>query len=404
MPPPPIPVRKEGGHTGPPPIPTRTEEAHPGPPPIPARTEEAHPEPPPIPVHEEEAQPEPKRSSTSSPPRWRPAGAVATVMASEQGWRPSGSRAEKGEHVEQQEDEEAQHSTNPYDLKAASGSIVTASYPFHGDADLQQLSFTVGDMIKVKQKEEMWSWGVLERGGAEGWFPHNYVGSTFKPLPGIHEMAAKLKERRERLEGVAASVSAATSGAPDSTLPGSADASGTGLPGNGDSSGTAGTDGQGGASGGDPNGGGEGGEDGKLKAVGEPEEGAEGVDGADRANASGHAHGESSGGVSETGEMNKSASQELLRKKSTDGADGEDKPPSSSDTPAARATAAAPSLPPFLKGGGNVSEVVTPAVVVTQRAPEATKGSEVVSATPIEGVGYAGAAIEPNPKCKCCIM
>lgn len=204
--------------------------------------------------------------------------------------------------------------------------------------------------------------------------------------------------------GVAASDSAATSGAPDSTLPGSADASGTGLPGNGDSSGTAGTDGQGGASGGDPKGGGEAGKDEKLKAVGEPEEGAEGVDGADRANASGHAHGESSGGVSETGEMNKSASQELLRKKSTNGADGADKPPSSSDTPAARAIAAAPSLPPFLKGGGNVSEVVTPAVVVTQRAPEATKGSEVVSATPIEGVGYAGAPIEPNPKCRCCIM
>ncbi len=31
-------------------------------------------------------------------------------------------------------------------------------------------------------------------------FPHNYVGSTFKPLPGIHEMAAKLRERREKLE------------------------------------------------------------------------------------------------------------------------------------------------------------------------------------------------------------
>lgn len=30
-------------------------------------------------------------------------------------------------------------------------------------------SIKVGDMIKVKQKEDMWSWGVLERGGAEGW-------------------------------------------------------------------------------------------------------------------------------------------------------------------------------------------------------------------------------------------
>lgn len=27
----------------------------------------------------------------------------------------------------------------------------------------------VGDLIKVKQKQDMWSWGVLERGGKEGW-------------------------------------------------------------------------------------------------------------------------------------------------------------------------------------------------------------------------------------------
>ena len=31
-------------------------------------------------------------------------------------------------------------------------------------------------------------------------FPHNYVGTTFKPLPGIHEMAAKIRERREKLD------------------------------------------------------------------------------------------------------------------------------------------------------------------------------------------------------------
>ena len=66
-------------------------------------------------------------------------------MASKQAWLPSADRAEKGEDVDQQEEEE--HSTNPYDLKAAAGSIVTASYPFHGDADLQQLSFTVSTYI-----------------------------------------------------------------------------------------------------------------------------------------------------------------------------------------------------------------------------------------------------------------
>lgn len=35
-------------------------------------------------------------------------------------------------------------------------------------------------------------------------FPHNYVGTTFKPLPGIHEMAAKIRERRERLDAAQA--------------------------------------------------------------------------------------------------------------------------------------------------------------------------------------------------------
>lgn len=33
--------------------------------------------------------------------------------------------------------------TNPYDLLAIPGSTVTASYPFHGDDKLQQLSFAV---------------------------------------------------------------------------------------------------------------------------------------------------------------------------------------------------------------------------------------------------------------------
>lgn len=37
------------------------------------------------------------------------------------------------------------------------------------DLHLRMYGTQVGDMIKVKQKEEMWSWGVLERGGAEGW-------------------------------------------------------------------------------------------------------------------------------------------------------------------------------------------------------------------------------------------
>lgn len=35
-------------------------------------------------------------------------------------------------------------------------------------------------------------------------FPHNYVGTTFKPLPGIHEMAAQLQKRRQALEALEA--------------------------------------------------------------------------------------------------------------------------------------------------------------------------------------------------------
>lgn len=42
-------------------------------------------------------------------------------------------------------------------------------------------------------------------------FPHNYVGSTFKPLPGIHELAAKLQKRREQQEGYEAATGAGKS-------------------------------------------------------------------------------------------------------------------------------------------------------------------------------------------------
>lgn len=178
------------------------------------------------------------------------------------------------------------------------------------------------------------------------------------------------------------------------------------MPSGADSAGAVGTDGDGGGSGDAPKVGEEANEAGNSKdAAGASEKGSgEGNDGEDGANKSGHSKGSSSGGGTEGGDVNKSTSSELVRKKSTD-VDGENKPPLGSAAPAARSATAAPSLPPFLKGGGNASEVVTtPAVVVTQRAPEATKDSEVVSATPIEGVGYAGAPVAATPKCKCCIM
>lgn len=73
-------------------------------------------------------------------PRRRPVGAVATVMA-------SGLTSVEQIVSEQDGDgadvSEQQSHGNPYDLQAAPGSTVTASYPFTGEESLQQLSFAV---------------------------------------------------------------------------------------------------------------------------------------------------------------------------------------------------------------------------------------------------------------------
>ncbi|CAM9716920.1 unnamed protein product, partial [Choristocarpus tenellus] len=130
---------------------------------------------------------------------YRPVGAVATSLVNT-----DGAAVVREENGGEKEVVAAPQMTNPYKLDVETGATVTASYPFQGDDELKQLSFTVGDRITVVEKEEMWSWGKLEKGGKEGWFPHNYVGSMFKPLPGIHEMAAKARERRERQEAAAA--------------------------------------------------------------------------------------------------------------------------------------------------------------------------------------------------------
>lgn len=57
---------------------------------------------------------------------------------------PSAGQAPQKEQ-EQEDAEDEEHANNPYDLKATPGSNVTASYPFRGDDDLQQLSFGVSD-------------------------------------------------------------------------------------------------------------------------------------------------------------------------------------------------------------------------------------------------------------------
>lgn len=114
MPPPPIPQRKEATPEAP-----EAQYAGSSPPPIPVRS-----------------------------PRRRPVGAVATAMVSGQG--SSSGQGTLPSHVVQREEEgeaaeDQEHANNPYDLKAAPGSSVTASYPFRGDDELQQLSFAVSE-------------------------------------------------------------------------------------------------------------------------------------------------------------------------------------------------------------------------------------------------------------------
>ena len=130
-------------------------------------------------------------------------------------------------------------------------------------------------------------------------------------------------------------------------------------------------------------------------AAGKPEDGTDGTDGAAHAKAASSGSG---GGDPKDGEVGKSTSPDALRNSSMDNAEAGKKPPLSAS--------AAPSLPPFLKGG-NTSEAVTvtPAVEVTQKAAVVSKESEAVEGTQIEGVGYAGTAPVPvDARCKCSIM
>lgn len=111
--------------------------------------------PPPIPQRKEVI-PEVKNEGSNPPPipvrspRRRPAGAVATAMVSGQGNSGQGSLpSHVSSQNEEEEAEDQEHANNPYDLKAMPGSSVTASYPFHGDDNLQQLSFAVSETRRV---------------------------------------------------------------------------------------------------------------------------------------------------------------------------------------------------------------------------------------------------------------
>lgn len=136
---------KEAISTNVPPIPVRSGGV---PPPIPTQNQSV---PPPIPVRAPE-----ETAISESSPRKRPIGAVATALISTEGigHQPSSSvdlaRVDGTEQQQTDDTSEEPLSRNPYDLKATVGSTVTASYPFHGDESVQQLSFAVSrSMIAV---------------------------------------------------------------------------------------------------------------------------------------------------------------------------------------------------------------------------------------------------------------
>eukprot|EP00903_Cladosiphon_okamuranus_P017118 g15771.t1 len=90
-----------------------------------------------------------------------------------------------------------------FKLQVEEGATVSATFPFFGDPTGGQLSFQIGDHIQVLQKDELWSWGKLEKSGEEGWFPHNYVQAAFQPLPGMHELQQRIRIKKAREEAIA---------------------------------------------------------------------------------------------------------------------------------------------------------------------------------------------------------
>ncbi|CBJ29090.1 pleckstrin homology (PH) domain-containing protein [Ectocarpus siliculosus] len=90
-----------------------------------------------------------------------------------------------------------------FKLQVEEGATVSATFPFFGDLAGGQLSFQIGDNIKLLQKDELWSWGKLEKSGEEGWFPHNYVQASFQPLPGMHELQQRILIKKAREEAIA---------------------------------------------------------------------------------------------------------------------------------------------------------------------------------------------------------
>lgn len=136
MPPPPIPVRTEGG-SNPPPIPAPAEKTD-------LSMEKGHGASSSSPAQDTNLQEAPDQNA-----KRRPTGAVATVMVSGHQGLPSAGLRRLREEAAIETTDEHSHANNPYDLQAAPGSTVSASYPFQGDETLQQLSFVVSAWDKV---------------------------------------------------------------------------------------------------------------------------------------------------------------------------------------------------------------------------------------------------------------
>ncbi|CBJ27191.1 expressed unknown protein [Ectocarpus siliculosus] len=384
MPPPPIPERKEA--VNPPPIPEKKEAVNP--PPIPEPKEAVNPPPIPAPTEAANPPPIPVRSGPRPPP-----GAVATAMLSGGEGLPF---AGKTQH-EQQEEEVQARPNNPYELMVQPGATVTASYPFRGEESLQQLSFAVGDEIRVKQKEDMWSWGVLVRGGNEGWFPHNYVGTTFKPLPGIHEMAAKLKARNEKAAAAKAredepNPQSENADPTASSLDATADHTADATPDATASSQDATSDVKS-APGGDIV------ADGATSNETHPipnehlPDTSTGTGTGTAAVSEDVVPGPVDGVAREDEEVGGGVGNDV-ELKTTPKTENADKP---------ALVSATPSLPPFLKGPTNTTGAAT-AVLPTSGAVREADSAEVVDTTQVHGVGFAGESPATRTGCKCTVM
>ncbi len=68
----------------------------------------------------------------------------------------------------------------PSELEEEEGSIVKARFPFNGDPESRQMSFSIGDEIMILQKDDKWSWGrVVKTGEVRNYIILRYYCAIF---------------------------------------------------------------------------------------------------------------------------------------------------------------------------------------------------------------------------------